>query len=356
MKRVSFGPRLMTLSGLLFVVLEGANAQNPTSCASVGQRANSNGNTACPNVSGVAYASNFSGTVYATVPSSSKTGTLQLNYAVANAGLLPYAITRVWLTTTGSTIQTVAFGPAGVPVVSGGTTQVNYCFYGSNLPTAGTLSLEMTDPQTGVVWGICSYDASCNSNCTVVANPVSLPVRFSSFTAGVGDGGVDLKWATAQEENNKGFLIERSGGDGKFVQVGYVASKNAGGNSDLTTVYGYVDRQVAGVERAAYRIRQEDLDGNFSYSEVISVSLPRGGGGPAVYAAGRLVNVVLPGGVSFRPCDVLVYDSRGRTLKRVIAGQAGTTTIAGLPARSLCYVAVSSAGGEVRVRKAIYIE
>src|SRR5258705_5935606 len=137
-------------------------AQYPASCAGVGSRANSNGQaSSCPNAGG-AMASNFTATSYATVPASSKTGNLQLSYAGANASLTPYAITKVWLTTTGSAIQTVAFGPASPPTVSAGNTLVNYCFYGANLATVDTLSFQLTNPQTGVVWGICSYDASCN--------------------------------------------------------------------------------------------------------------------------------------------------------------------------------------------------
>lgn len=87
----------------------------------------------------------------------------------------------MWLTTAGTTVQTVAFGPAGVPTVSGGNTVVNYCFYTNNLSNAGTLSFELTNPQTGVVWGICSYNASCNSNCAITGIPVILPAIFTWF-------------------------------------------------------------------------------------------------------------------------------------------------------------------------------
>src|SRR5579859_6429115 len=167
--------------------------QSPTSCASVGSRANSNGQaTSCPNVSGTLYATNFVGTAYATVPASSKTGNLQLNYIGSNPTLAPFAITRVWITSGGTSLTSVAFDPAAIPAVSGGNTQVNYCFYGANLPTIGTLSLELTNPQTGTVWGICSYDASCNSNCALVATPGALPVNFTSFTAVAAGNAVQL--------------------------------------------------------------------------------------------------------------------------------------------------------------------
>jgi hypothetical protein len=143
-------------------------------------------------VSGTAMASNFSGTTYATVPAASKTGNLQFTYSGSHPSLTPYAITKVWLTNSGTAIESVSFGPAGVPTVVGGNTQVNYCFYGSNLATIGTLSFELTDPQTGVASGICSYDASCSSNCSVAANPAVLPVVFLSFRTVAFQGNAEL--------------------------------------------------------------------------------------------------------------------------------------------------------------------
>ena len=352
---------ILLLSGL------SAYGQKPTACASLNQRANSNGNAnSCPNVNGTPYATNFIGTSYATVPTSSKTGTFQLTYSGANAGLLPYAITQVWITNGSTTIQGTQFGPAGVPVVSGSTTQVNYCFYGSNLPTAGTLSFQFTDPQTNVVWGICSYDASCNSNCAVVANPVTLPVKMEYMTAVVSDAAVILKWATAQEQNNKGFTVERSEGDSVFESFGFVPSKNPGGNSSLETDYTYTDHSpVSG--RIAYRLRQEDLDGNMTYSEVAVVNISGGVSPVAVYGAGDQIRIdvsssafsggssAASAGASSGAFYVLVYDTQGRTIKRMVIQSAGMSTISDLPRHSVYYVAVNSMNGQTRVMKAVYV-
>ena len=356
MTPTSYGFRLVAVVCLITTTIEGVFAQYPTSCTGVSQRANSNGGAnSCPNVNGTSYAANFLATSYATVPVTSKTGNLQLQYTGSNPGLLPYAITKVWLTSGSTTIQGTTFGPAGVPAVSAGNTQVNYCFYGSNLPTAGTLSLEMTNPQTGVVWGICSYDAGCNSNCVVVANPAALPVHFASFTAGVVDGGVELKWTTAQEENNRGFAIERREGDGDFVQIGYVGSSNVGGNSVMTTSYSYIDKTVVGGDRVAYRLRQEDLDAKYEYSSVVYVGVPRMNV-VNVFATGRQVNVVVPGSAGFEGGAVVVYDSQGRTVRKLGVVGGGMMTIGGLPGGSVYYVVVRMGSGEVRVRKGVYVE
>lgn len=332
--------------------------QKPTSCAGVGQRANSNGSAnSCPNVNGTAYASNFSGTTYATVPTSAKTGNLQLTYAGANTGLLPYAITQVWLTTTGTSIVSAAFGPASVPVVSGSTTQVNYCFYGTNLPTAGTLSFQLTDPQTGLVAGICSYDASCNSNCTVTTTPAVLPVKLETFTANIEQTGVvRLNWITAQEQRNKGFSVERSDGDTVFTRIAFIPTANAGGNSNIPTSYQYDDIGLFGLSRAGYRLRQEDIDGTPDYSEVVMVSIPRSGALPVIYAAGLQLRIEISDAATMQAYIISVYDTQGNTVKRVRGERGSVATIYGLTGHSVYYVCVRCVNGDVQTMKAVYID
>src|ERR1700743_3395987 len=124
MKIKGFLYRILWLHVILFCSASTANCQIPATCAALSQRSNSNGGAnSCPNVSGTAYASNFAGTIYATVPVLAKTGNLHFTYSGANSGLLPLAITAVWLTNGSLTLQSISFGPAGVPVISGSTTQ-----------------------------------------------------------------------------------------------------------------------------------------------------------------------------------------------------------------------------------------
>jgi len=189
----------------------------------------------------------------------------------------------------------------------------------------------------------------------VVANPAALPVHFASFTAGAVDGGVELKWTTAQEENNRGFAIERREGDGEFLQVGYVGSSNVGGNSVVMTSYSYTDKTVAGGDRVAYRLRQEDLDAQYEYSSVVYVSVPHLDV-VNVYAAGSQVNVVLPGSAGYEGSSVFVYDSQGRMVRKVGVVSGGMMAIGGLPGGNVYYVVVRMSSGEVRVRKGVYIE
>lgn len=353
------GFKILLLPHLLSALLFSGQlfAQKPTTCASVGQRSNSNGGAgSCPNASGTAYAANFAGTAYATVPAQAKTGNFQLSYAGSNPSLLPYAITSVWLTSTGTVQQSVSFGPAGVPTVSAGNTLVNYCFYGINLPTAGTLSLQLTDPQTGIAWGICSYDASCNSNCTVVANPsILLPVTFTSFAAAPGPGAsVHLQWTTAQEMNNKGFDIQRSDLDSAFTTIGFVPAADPGGNSAVQTAYEFTDLALGDITRASYRLRQIDLDGNYTYSSIVTVGIKTHPSGIRAYSTGGILNISIPASGS-PATDVTVYDTQGRIMRQERIAGPGDFKISGLPGQSVYFVVAVPGNGAKRTSTEVYI-
>lgn len=351
-------PKLLFAAALLAATT--TEAQLPSSCASVTSRANSNGGAnSCPNASGTPYAVNFVGTSYAAVPATAKTGNLTLTYSGSLPTLTPFAITNVWITTTGTSAIGTTFGPAGVPTLSGGNTQVSYCFYGSNLPTAGTLSLQLTDPQTGINYSICSYDASCNSNCAVVANPVGLilPVSYSYFNGQQqSDGPVFLKWATTQEQNNKGFSIERSTTDSDFAQIAFIPSSNAGGNSATATSYSYADRTASSEQgHLTYRIRQQDLDGNSTYSNTIGVNVTGANAQPKIIVEGTHIRIDMPSARSQKTYDIIVYDTQGRTLQHQHSLTAETTLIASLPGHNIYYVAVMEKNGRQRSLKAVYL-
>jgi hypothetical protein len=347
---------LLYLVGIIFSIP--VLGQNPTTCASVGSRANSNGqSTSCPS-NGAATASNFTGTLYATLPTgSSKTGNLTLTYAGANTGLLPYAITKVWLTTTGTTVTGVQFGPAAVPVINGTNTDVKYCFYGSNLATIGTLSFELTNPQTGVVWGICSYDASCNSACTVVSNPAGvLPVTYSYFKIEAQSAGfIQLGWATTQEQNNKGFFIERSTGDSAFTAIGFVPSANNNGNSSIPTNYSYVDANVPDVPVVSYRVRQQDLDGRSHYTGVLVAQWTQFLMDIKIYTDGNALKIDFPRSYGSKRYDILVYDSQGKLFLHSQVLAASNMLIANLPGSQLFYVSVKDSEGTRKSVKSIFV-
>lgn len=94
------------------------------------------------------------------------------------------------------------------------------------------------------------------------------PVEWLGFEAEqIAPATVELDWITATEQNNAEFLIERSFDGAFFEGIGTVAGA---GNSSTASEYKYVDFPVEN-PIAFYRLRQVDIDGRFSYSEVRQV-------------------------------------------------------------------------------------
>jgi hypothetical protein len=338
---------------ILMVAAGSSMAQYPTSCADVGSRANSNGQaSSCANVSGTLYAVNFVGTSYATVPALAKTGNLQLKYGGASLSLKPFAITRVWLTNPATTLLSVPFGPAGVPAVSGTDIVVNYCFYGNNLPPAGTLSLELTNPETGVVSGICSYDASCSANCTVVANPpVLLPVVLSGFVATEKDETVQLSWVCNQEINNKGFVIERSVNGVAFNDIGFVASRS----SSVPVKYAFTDTHLPAATTALYRIRQLDLDGTSAYTQVLTVVLTKNKSAVNIYGHEHSITIAFPAAGLLAAYNVTVYDLQGKMIEHKEIKAVKEYTITNLKGNSHYCVYVTGQTALEKYTQAVYL-
>jgi len=100
-----------------------------------------------------------------------------------------------------------------------------------------------------------------------------LPVELTSFTAKRLHNSIRLDWQTATEVNNYGFEIERASlknpGNKVWSKIGFVEGS---GNSNSPKNYSYLDKSISnGVY--AYRLKQIDNDGTFSYSNEIEIDL-----------------------------------------------------------------------------------
>jgi hypothetical protein len=94
-----------------------------------------------------------------------------------------------------------------------------------------------------------------------------LPVVLVLFEARRVGATVACTWATASEQHNSHFVVERSLDGASFVALGTVAGQ---GTSVARHTYTLVDAQaVAGA--AYYRLRQVDTDGTTSFSPVVVV-------------------------------------------------------------------------------------
>ena len=95
-----------------------------------------------------------------------------------------------------------------------------------------------------------------------------VPVELVSFTASLVQGDVVLSWKTATEINNRGFEIER-GANGEFATIGFISGA---GTTTQEQSYTFRDKQVAtGLHN--YRLKQIDLDGSYSYSNIVEVDV-----------------------------------------------------------------------------------
>ncbi len=95
-----------------------------------------------------------------------------------------------------------------------------------------------------------------------------IPVELTSFTANVNGNDVQLNWSTASETNNSGFEVERNSGHG-FVTIAFI--EGFGTTSEVNN-YSYADNSL-NVGSYSYRLKQVDLDGTFSYSNVAAVEV-----------------------------------------------------------------------------------
>jgi len=97
--------------------------------------------------------------------------------------------------------------------------------------------------------------------------PGTVPVELTSFVASVSENNVTLNWSTATETNNLGFEVQRNSGN-DFQAIGFVT-----GNGTTTETQVYLFTDVVAPGSYSYRLKQVDLDGTFSYSEVIQVEV-----------------------------------------------------------------------------------
>ncbi|GAB2959311.1 hypothetical protein GCM10027048_28330 [Hymenobacter coalescens] len=98
---------------------------------------------------------------------------------------------------------------------------------------------------------------------TPVATP--LPVELVSFAATPRGGAVELRWVTAQEKNNAYFAVERSADGRAFAELQRVAGQ---GSTSTRSHYAYTDAHLPAGATLYYRLRQVDLDGTTTYSDV----------------------------------------------------------------------------------------
>lgn len=168
-----------------------------------------------------------------------------------------------------------------------------------------------------------------NGGCTTTGAPLqslgvisvdcaTLPVTLLNLSATPKDKDkILLSWTTATEVDNKGFEIQRSIPGGSWEAIGFV---NGAGNSSSLLNYSYTDANLF-PRTYAYRLKQEDIDGNYKYSMVVTATLD----GQAEYTLGQnypnpfkgetTIQYTLP---AREKVTLTVFDMNGRAMKVLV--------------------------------------
>jgi hypothetical protein len=99
----------------------------------------------------------------------------------------------------------------------------------------------------------------------------SLPVESLNFTGLITEKGNLLFWSTISEINNDYFEVQRSIDAITFTTIQTVKSKAYQGNSMTRIEYSTKDPNPMQTTNY-YRLKQFDQDGNFKYSEVLTLN------------------------------------------------------------------------------------
>ena len=125
--------------------------------------------------------------------------------------------------------------------------------------------IEVYDEDNSTLWNNGSWE-NLNSS--------PLPVELIAFSGRHAGGVTTLRWTTASELNNTGFVVERAADGLLWDSISFVPGHFS---SDLQHEYEYHDivhAELSTLPVLWYRLRQVDRDGSIDYSQPVRVALP----------------------------------------------------------------------------------
>ena len=177
----------------------------------------------------------------------------------------------------------------GVPLLpSGGIdngniliTQYHGSFTGTSSPANYTQGAETLHPMVSWDatdgWWTVTFPVNGFSGFFLGTSPNPLPLSLLQFTGAPHGFTVNLQWLTTDEQNTKQFIIQHSPDGNIFDPIGIVAAKN----TPTQNVYTFTDDHP-NAGNNFYRLKMQDLNGQFTYSPIVQVSISDQ---PSAYAA-----------------------------------------------------------------------
>jgi len=158
-----------------------------------------------------------------------------------------------------------------VEVYTGTASALTYIIYNDDSSSVNAMPyIELTGrPQGETIW-IRVWDYSGDNIGTFkirATTPISLPIELLSFNGVSKKLYNSLYWSTASESNNDYFTVEKTLDGITYNIVGVI---NANGNSQVTNNYELKDFSFEKVINY-YRLKQTDINGNYTYSDIISI-------------------------------------------------------------------------------------
>lgn len=182
----------------------------------------------------------------------------------------------------------LACGSTAIPAPCGPTDYakiVDAVAYGNTVgtsegrPANDSSALNNTQGVARKIFG-CQDTQNNNNDFDVVTNPIPrnsataalicsnfvVPLSLTEFRASLNEQSVQLSWASLNEQNVQGFVVERSNNGSSFSSIGNVAAANT-----TKSAYSFVDNNpLSGA--GFYRLRMVDFDGTVKYSAVVVIN------------------------------------------------------------------------------------
>lgn len=215
------------------------------------------------------------------------TGNIQSNYFEDNGGTIVPGYSPGLLTFNGNILLNQGIMDMEVNGKTGAGIDFDQVQINGNVTIGGTLHItnnflgamngdQVTIIQASAISGTFASIVGLPANWTIEYLSTSivlhlgpfLPVKLINFNAAIEGSTVRLRWQTADELNNKGFEIQRSRDARNWEVVDFIPGS---GQDQGFSSYSFVDQPGILKEGQAvfyYRLKQVDLNGNFSFSKV----------------------------------------------------------------------------------------